>query len=210
MQTEPAPSRDPAPAVYLASASPRRRELLAQVGCRAEVLAVQVDETPGPGETAPDLVCRLALAKVRAGAARAGNAEWPVVAADTVVCLGPEIFGKPADEADALRMLARLSGRVHTVYTAVAVAHAGRERVALSRSEVHLRPIETGEAQAYWQSGEPADKAGAYAIQGLGAVFVQELRGSYSGVMGLPLFETARLLGQFGTPLPGTVVPAPG
>jgi len=188
--------------VYLASASPRRRELLAQLGIRCEVLAVGVDESPRPGETAADLVCRLASAKAVAGiAVRPASAPAPVVAADTAVALGTELFGKPVDEADATRILNRLSGRTHAVYTAVAVADGGRERVQLSRSEVTFRPLGSAEIAAYWRTGEPADKAGAYAIQGRGAQFIADLSGSYSGVMGLPLFETARLLAFFGCKL---------
>lgn len=186
--------------IYLASASPRRRELLAQIGFGAELLRVEVDETPRPGEAPDDLACRLALAKARAGAALAPVPEQPVLAADTVVALGPEIFGKPADQADGARILGRLSGRTHEVYTAVAVAGGGRERVELSRTEVAFRTLEAAEILAYWHSGEPVDKAGGYAIQGLGAIFISGIRGSYSGVMGLPVFETARLLAQFGLP----------
>ena len=188
--------------VYLASASPRRRELLAQLGVRCEVLPVGVDERPRPGETAADLVCRLASAKAVAGiAVRPASAPAPVVAADPAVALGTELFGKPVDEADATRILNRLSGRTHAVYTAVAVADGGRERVQLSRSEVTFRPLGSAEIAAYWRTGEPADKAGAYAIQGRGAQFIADLSGSYSGVMGLPLFETARLLAFFGCEL---------
>jgi septum formation protein len=112
----------------------------------------------------------------------------PVVAADTAVALGAELFGKPVDEADAVRMLTRLGGRTHEVWTAVAIAEAGRERVELSRSEVSFRAIDAREAAAYWRTGEPVDKAGGYGIQGLGAIFISALKGSYSGVMGLPLF----------------------
>lgn len=189
------------PFVYLASGSPRRRELLAQLGVRCEVLRVAVDEEPRPGETAADLVCRLAAAKAVAGIAARPAPGAPVVAADTSVALGTELFAKPADEADAARILARLSGRTHEVYTAVALADGDRERVALSRSEVTFRTLTAAEIAAYWRTGEPADKAGAYGIQGRGAQFIAELKGSYSGVMGLPLFETARLLALFGCEL---------
>ena len=187
--------------VYLASGSPRRRELLAQLGISCEVLRVAVDETPRPGEKADDLVCRLAAAKARAGMELPRARPAPVVAADTAVALGAELFGKPADEADAVRMLTRLGGRTHEVWTAVAIAEAGRERVELSRSEVSFRAIDAREAAAYWRTGEPVDKAGGYGIQGLGAIFISALKGSYSGVMGLPLFETARLLESFSGPL---------
>jgi septum formation protein len=187
--------------VYLASGSPRRRELLTQLGIGSEVLRVDVDEAPRPGEGPADLVCRLAAAKARAGLALPRARFVPVVAADTAVALGTELFGKPADAADAIRILGRLGGRTHEVWTAVAVADATRERVDLCRSEVTFRALDPVEAAAYWRTGEPADKAGAYAIQGLGAIFVAALKGSYSGVMGLPLFETARLLESFGCPV---------
>ncbi|MBL8200491.1 MAG: septum formation inhibitor Maf [Chromatiales bacterium] len=184
--------------VYLASASPRRQELLTQLGVRFEVLPAAVDEDPLPGEAAADLVCRLAVAKALAGVAVRPAPGVPVVAADTSVALGAELFAKPLDQADAARILGRLSGRTHTVFTAVAVADGQRERVELSRSEVTFRTLAPEEIAAYWRTGEPADKAGAYAIQGRGAQFIADLRGSYSGVMGLPLFETARLLTLFG------------
>jgi septum formation protein len=154
-----------------------------------------------PGEGAEDLVCRLAAAKAQAGlAVRPANIA-PVLAADTAVALGPDLFGKPADLADASRMLGRLAGRTHVVWTAVVVTDGERERVKSSRSEVTFRDLAPEEIAAYWATGEPADKAGAYAIQGRGARFISELRGSYSGVMGLPLFETARLLALFGCTL---------
>lgn len=194
------------PFVYLASASPRRQELLTQLGVQFEVVPAAVDETPLPDESGADLVCRLAAAKARAGvAARPPARSAPVVAADTAVGLGTELFGKPTGESDALRILSRLSGRTHFVWTAVAVADGHRERVELSRSEVTFRPLAPEEIAAYWRTGEPADKAGAYGIQGRGAQFIADLKGSYSGVMGLPLFETARLLALFGCVL----LPAP-
>jgi septum formation protein len=190
------------PFIYLASASPRRRELLSQLGVPHEVLPVSVDETPRVGESAADLVCRLAALKARAGMVVRPGRTAPVMAADTAVALGHELFGKPADQADAARMLARLSGRTHAVWTAVAVTDGQRERVELNHSEVTFRAITPEEIAAYWQTGEPADKAGAYAIQGLGAQFIADLKGSYSGVMGLPLFEVAKLLSLFGSALP--------
>lgn len=189
------------PFVYLASASPRRQELLTQLGVRFEVLPVAVDEAVRPGEGSADLTCRLASAKVRAGLALRRGPGIPVVAADTSVALGAELFAKPRDQADAARILSRLSGRTHSVFTAVAVADEQRERVELCHSEVTFRVLAPEEIAAYWRTGEPADKAGAYAIQGRGAQFVAGLRGSYSGVMGLPLFETARLLTLFGCEL---------
>lgn len=186
------------PTIYLASASPRRRELLAQLRVDHQILRVDVDERRGPAEGAAAMVCRLALAKARAGLACRPSQPSLVLAADTAVALGGELFGKPVDDRDAERMLRRLSGRTHDVWTAVAVADGRTERVELSRSEVTFRELGDDEIAAYVRSGEPADKAGAYAIQGLAAQFIADLKGSYSGVMGLPLYETARLLAAFG------------
>lgn len=187
--------------VYLASASPRRRELLTQLGVECAILQVTVDETPRVAEDPPDLVCRLAVAKAQAGLAVRPARSGPVLGADTAVALGDELFGKPSDQADATRMLGRLAGRTHTVWTAVAVTDGERERVELCRSLVTFRVLAPDEIAAYWRTGEPADKAGAYGIQGRGAQFIADLRGSYSGVVGLPLFETARLLTLFGCTL---------
>lgn len=179
--------------IFLASSSPRRRELLTQIGVAHDVIAVGVDETLHPGE-APELyVVRLALAKAQAGHAIAGAG--PVLGADTAVVIDGAILGKPRDRAEALAMLARLSGRTHHVYTGVALVDAERKAHSLlSVSAVSFRNIAEAERISYWDSGEPADKAGAYAVQGLGAIFIERLEGSYSGVMGLPLFETAALL----------------
>lgn len=188
-----------APQLYLASQSPRRRELLGQIGIRYESLAVVVDEALRPGESAPAYVTRLALAKARAGWQSLGERPpRPVLGADTAVVVDGAIFGKPRDRDEGLAMLARLSGRRHRVASAVALVNDGREGVRLQQSEVCLRALSPGECRAYWASGEPADKAGGYAIQGRAAAFVAELRGSYSGVVGLPLFETAELLAEFG------------
>ena len=186
------------PPLYLASKSPRRRELLAQIGVTPAVIALELDEAPLAGEAPEDYARRVALDKARAGRALlpAGCAV-PVLGADTLVTIDGRILGKPRDAAEAVAMLRLLSGRTHRVLSAVALS--GREeRLALSESEVSFRAISEGEARAYWASGEPADKAGGYAIQGLGALFVRKLRGSYSGVMGLPLFETAELLAAEG------------
>lgn len=185
--------------VYLASTSPRRRELLASIGVRCEVLRTGIDEAVLPAEQPAACVGRLALAKAREALSRHREAgQAPVLGADTVVVVEGEILGKPEDAADARRMLSLLSGRVHEVWTAVAVLSAQGESVAVSRTEVALRVLSPAEIDAYWASGEPADKAGAYAIQGLGAIFIREIRGSYSGVVGLPLFETAQLLSRHG------------
>ncbi len=195
------------PTLILASGSPRRRELLARIGIACEVRPVAIDEAPLPGEQPEAHVQRLAMEKALAGARRLGGAHGAVVlGADTIVVCDGAILGKPIDREDGLSMLARLSGRRHEVLTAVATVAAGpggRQETALSRSEVSLRAIEPGEAAAYWATGEPVDKAGGYALQGIGAIFVETLNGSCSGVVGLPLHETARLLSEYGIrPLP--------
>jgi nucleoside triphosphate pyrophosphatase len=189
--------------VYLASASPRRRQLLSQIGVPFQVLSVQVDESIAPGESAGSYVLRVAEAKARAGLAQRVAGRRPqatVLGADTAVVAGGAILGKPADCADAERMLGLLSARTHEVLTAVALAVEDGVLSRLSRSEVTFREITREEARDYWNTGESRDKAGGYAIQGYGAVFVSALRGSYSGVMGLPLFETAQMLRSAGVP----------
>lgn len=185
--------------LILASRSPRRRALLAQIGLSVTVRSADVDETPHAGEAPADYVLRIALAKARAvhGALAATDAQAPVLAADTAVICDDQILGKPADAADAARMLGMLSGREHQVLTGVALLGAA-ERTRLSSTHVRFRNISAAEAAAYWASGEPQDKAGGYAVQGLGAVFVAGLEGSWSGVVGLPLFETAELLAAEG------------
>jgi|SRR6266404_1488222 len=184
--------------VYLASGSPRRRELLQQIGVPFRVVSAAVDEAVRSAETAPTYVLRLAAAKAEAGWEASLGSPAPVLAADTAVVLDGRILGKPADGRDAVGLLGQLSGRTHEVLTAVALRTAKGLQSRISRSEVTFRSIDAGEARAYWETGEPSDKAGAYAIQGLGAVFIADLRGSYSGVMGLPLFETADLLSGVG------------
>jgi len=185
--------------IYLASNSPRRRELLDQIGVTFRVLQVEVDEAQQPDDDAAALVQRLALDKARAGRkSLPADDRRPVLGADTLVLCEGRILGKPHARDAGMQMLADLSDRVHEVLTAVALVDDQREQVELNRSQVRFRAIAQSEAAAYWDSGEPVDKAGGYAIQGLGAVFVAELVGSYSGVMGLPLFETARLLKEFG------------
>ena len=184
--------------IYLASASPRRSELLTQLGLNFEVVPADVDESARPGEECTEYVQRIAGDKSRAAWSRLAGDGPAVLAADTAVVVDQEILGKPADEADAMRMLTLLSGRTHSVVTAVSVRNDSREIVDLSRSTVRFRAISAAQINDYWQTGEPGGKAGAYAIQGLGAVFVEELHGSYSGVMGLPLYETARILDFFG------------
>ena len=189
------------PQIYLASSSPRRRELLDQIGLRYEVLSVDVPEVRKSGEPAEDFVVRLALEKARAAwLALQGRPKLPVLGADTVVVLDGEIMGKPSGRDAALAMLARLSGRQHQVYTGVALV-ARREAVRLNVTQVRFREIGTLERVAYCNTGEPMDKAGAYGIQGRAAVFVAHLAGSFSAVVGLPLFETAELLRDFGIPI---------
>jgi septum formation protein len=185
--------------IVLASASERRSRLLAQIGVLHRASAADIDETPRDGETPDTYVQRLACGKALAAVdAAGGNPACPVLAADTTVVLAERILGKPTDEADCVAMLRALAGRTHGVLTAVALWHDGRLRQARSLSYVTFRDIGTDECRRYWASGEPAGKAGAYAIQGLGAVFVERLEGSFSGVMGLPLFETAALLDAAG------------
>lgn len=183
--------------LVLASGSPRRLQLLASLGLDCEVSPVEIDETPRPREGPTDYARRLATEKAAVGVAMHAP-DRLVLAADTVVALGDEIFGKPADHADAARMLRRLSGRSHDVHTAVAACRAGESLLRLSSSEVTFRTLPGHEIEAYVATGEPLDKAGAYGIQGLAAVFVTRLCGSYSGVVGLPLSETAELLASLG------------
>jgi septum formation protein len=185
------------PLLHLASGSPRRREILTALGLRFTFGSVDIDESPRPGESAENLVVRLAVGKVGAATAARGHGEV-VLGADTAVVLGEKIFGKPRSEADAVSMLLCLSGQTHEVLTGVAVVGGSRVRTAVSRTEVRFRDIDPAEAALYWQSGEPRDKAGAYAVQGIGGIFVSRLSGSYSGVVGLPVYETARLLSEAG------------
>lgn len=199
--------------IYLASRSPRRRELLRQIGVRFELLAFRggergedadVDETPFPDESVERYVERIALSKAEAGFRRQ---RWrhlpnlPVLAADTTLELNGQIIGKPESAADAQAILERLSGREHRVLTAIAMSDGERTRSALSISQVRFRKLEAGEIRSYVATGEPMDKAGAYGIQGRAAVFIEDIHGSYSGIMGLPLFETAQLLDTFGYPV---------
>jgi septum formation protein len=181
--------------LHLASASPRRRDILAALGLEFSIGAADVDERRLAHEPPGEMVLRLARDKAIAGQPGPGHV---VVGADTAVVLDNVVFGKPADEAEALTMLGRLSARTHEVVTGVAVWDGRQMRAATSTSAVQFRDIDPDEALAYWQSGEPRDKAGAYAIQGRGGVFVENLAGSYSGVVGLPVFETARLLHEAG------------
>lgn len=185
--------------LYLASGSPRRRELLAQIGVPFVTQSAAIDETALPDESAHGYVERLALEKARAGLACLKNqADVLVLGADTAVVLDGQILGKPQDRAQALATLAALSGREHQVLTAVALVSPTREKVQVVVSRVHFRTLCLAEIEAYWASGEPQDKAGSYGIQGLAAVFVTRIEGSYSAVVGLPLCETAQMLNEFG------------
>lgn len=185
--------------LFLASASPRRRELLAQIAVPCVTQIASIDETPLPDELPAAYVERLAREKARAGLlALGGRDDAVVLGADTAVVLDGRILGKPADFAESRAMLQTLSARSHQVLTAVALVGGGREAARVVSSDVSFRPISEAEIEAYWASGEPCDKAGSYGIQGLAAVFVSQLQGSYSAVVGLPLCETAELLGEFG------------
>ncbi|MGE8481156.1 nucleoside triphosphate pyrophosphatase [Pseudomonas sp. FP1740] len=187
--------------LYLASGSPRRRELLTQIGVPFTAISADIDETPFPEESPSAYVERLARGKAEVGrGAIVSDADFCVLGADTAVVLDGKILGKPVDEAEAYAMLMLLSGCEHEVLTAIAVHDGERCESLVVRSLVRFRTIGRDEAAAYWASGEPRDKAGGYGIQGLGAVFVAGLNGSYSAVVGLPLCETAELLGHFGIP----------
>lgn len=187
------------PLIWLASASPRRSALLSQIGVRHAVRPVDVDESRRAGELPRDYVERLAVTKAEALWSRLSQSERaPVLGSDTTVAIDNDVLGKPGDREEALRMLRRLSARTHQVYTAVAVRHAGGCDTRVSISDVSMRALSDAELDAYWNSGEPADKAGAYGIQGLAAVFVERIAGSYSGIVGLPLFETGELLRMAG------------
>lgn len=189
------------PTLFLASASPRRAELLGQIAVPFQRVSASIDETPREAEDPAAYVERLALEKAQAGLQQLQqDAGAVVLGADTAVVLDGRILGKPQDRADALAMLAALSGREHQVLTAVALCSATRSASVVVASQVRFAPISPAQADAYWASGEPLDKAGSYAIQGLGAVFVAGMSGSYSAVVGLPLCETASLLAEFGIP----------
>ena len=182
---------------YLASRSPRRQELLKQLGLDFEVLPADIPEEPGPAEAPADYALRMAREKALAAQALAPR-PLPVLGADTDVVLDGRILGKPRDRAHALELLAALADREHEVYSAVALVQGERVATRLSVTRVRFGTVTPAAAAAYWDSGEPADKAGGYGIQGLGAQFVREIQGSYSGVVGLPLYETVNLLAGIG------------
>lgn len=200
------------PRIYLASRSPRRRELLTQIGVRFELLMFrgipredpEIDEAVLPQESPEEYVVRVTLAKAQAGVRRIRERHlisYPVLAADTTVEIDGTVIGKPEHEADAVAILQRLSGRTHRVLTAVVLSDGGRAEHLLNVSDVRFRPLEQQEIRRYVASGEPFDKAGAYGIQGRAAIFVAEIKGSYTGIMGLPLYETALLLRRYGYPI---------
>ena len=189
------PSSTAKPLIYLASASPRRSALLAQIGIAHRVAPVAVDESVASTEAPETYVTRLAALKAETLGRRLSEPErLPVLGSDTTVVVDNSILGKPADEDECVRMLQLLSGRTHQVHTAVALRSAAGSDVRLSVSEVTFRELSTTEMRGYWRTGEPADKAGGYAVQGRAAIFISRIAGSYSGIMGLPLFETAELL----------------
>lgn len=186
--------------LYLASQSPRRRQLLEQLGVDFVVVDVDVPERRAPGESPQDYVSRVAREKARAGSAALGGATGAqVLGADTEVVLDDEVFGKPRDAEDAADMLRRLSGKTHAVISVVWLIDGHNERSQTSVSQVRFAMLDEPTITAYIATGEPFGKAGAYAIQGRGAALIEHLQGSYSGVMGLPVFETARLLRGFNT-----------
>lgn len=196
--TPPSPLYTQQRPLVLASASPRRAELLGALGVGFDVCNADVDETPRSGENPVDYAARLALAKAVAGCKKnSAVVDTPALGADTIVTIDGELLGKPADEAAAFAMWHKLAGRTHEVITAVALVDAKRRDVLAVTTRVWFTPMSVADMQAYWRSGEPCDKAGAYGIQGLGGVFVERIEGSYSGVVGLPVQETWRLLRDF-------------
>lgn len=184
--------------IYLASQSPRRRELLQQIGVAFHAFVVDTDETIAATEAPADAVCRLASQKAMQGWQHPQRElDIPVLGSDTIVVCNNVVMGKPKNFADAKQMLLQLSGQTHQVLTAVACVQAERQSVRLSQSNVSFRALTEQEIEAYWHRGEPQDKAGSYAIQGYAGLWIREIQGSYSGIMGLPLFETGELLTEF-------------
>ncbi len=181
--------------IALASASPRRRELLTQLGVDFQVVKIDVDETQAVDEPAAVYVQRLAIAKSQAGW-QAGNSTLPTLGADTIVVVDSQVLGKPQNQADFLRMMTLLSGRVHQVMTAIALTSRHGTEVKLVTTDVWFTELTEAQMLDYWQTGEPQDKAGGYGIQGIAGRFVEKIHGSYFAVVGLPLFETAQLLGS--------------
>lgn len=188
--------------IYLASGSPRRREILENLGFTVQKLSAEIDETPQPNELANDYVYRMAVEKNRAAVAQYGSSDVAILSADTTVALNGQILGKPESVAHAHEMLRALSGSTHQVLTAVCVSRGGQEYVCVQSSDVQFNILSDEEIMAYIATGEPMDKAGAYGIQGIGGAFVAHLSGSFTGVMGLPVFETLALLKQCGVIVP--------
>ena len=180
--------------IILASASPRRAELLDQVGITYDIQSVDINEDPMPNESATDLVQRLAIEKSQA----IKNANKPVIGSDTLGLIGDQLLVKPTDVAHSIKMLSAMSGNWHEILTAVAVTYKDNTSVLLNRNRVLFRQISQDEMIRYWETGEPQDKAGSYAVQGIAAMFIERIEGSYSGIMGLPLFETMQLLNDLG------------
>ena len=180
--------------IYLASNSPRRAELLRQIGVEFKVLSVDVDESQQELETPVEYVSRVAKSKAEAGGNILDNSSSPILAADTIIVVGDQIIGKPDSQQHCQCILSRLSGRTHQVLTCLALRYQGKNTLTLSTNQVQFRDLEDAEISDYCASEEPMDKAGAYAIQGKAAIFVERIEGSYSSVMGLPLFETAKIL----------------
>jgi len=180
--------------IILASASPRRAELLNQVGITYDIQSVDIDESVKPNESAEDLVQRLAIEKSQA----VTTADKPVLGSDTLGLINDHILVKPTDLEHSIKMLSVMSGNWHEILSAVAISYNGNTHVKLNRNRVLFREISQDEMIRYWKTGEPQDKAGSYAVQGIAAMFIQRIEGSYSGIMGLPLFETMQLLNDLG------------
>lgn len=188
---------DQLPAIYLGSTSPRRQELLRQIGVNFIAVEPNVVEEKLTDETPQEMVERLAIAKAENVLQKINQQPpRPVLSADTIVVIDNKVLGKPKNEEDALRMLSLLSNRTHEVLTAVALIDQGQVAIRLSKSEVTFSTITPEEAKKYWATGEPQDKAGAYAIQGMASIFIENINGSYSGIMGMPLYETYSLLSR--------------
>lgn len=189
--------------LILASASPRRAEILQQIGVAFQIAPADIDETPMPQELPIDYVQRMAQEKAQYVIDSVANSSTVVLGADTSVVLGCKIYGKPKNQEEALVMLADLSGKTHQVLTAIAMGNNQRCVIKLSATDVKFRELDPEECLDYWKTGEPSDKAGGYAIQGLGAVFVEKINGSFSGVVGLPIEQTSQLLQTFKVPIWG-------
>ncbi len=186
------------PQLYLASASPRRQDILQQMGLVFSVVAQNIEEQYQPDESAQDYVLRLAVEKSKDGLKGLPRQNIPVLGADTIVAVDGKILEKPENREHGIEMLLSLSGRTHQVMTAVALSNENKIQSSFSVSEVLFAPLSRKICENYWQTGEPVDKAGSYAVQGQGALFIKNINGSYSGVMGLPIYETGLLLNQFG------------